>query len=51
MAAVLAYLLVRRFEASLVVAWIATMAVIAVKHHRDLRQPPRLRERWRSQPP
>jgi len=48
MAAVLVYLLFWRFETPLLMAWIATIAVVAVKHHRDLRQPPRLRERWRA---
>jgi hypothetical protein len=48
MAAVVVYLLVQRFEASLVVAWIATIAIVALKHRQDLRRLPRLRERWRA---
>jgi acyl phosphate:glycerol-3-phosphate acyltransferase len=45
MAIVLVYLVARGFEAPLVVAWIANIAVVAFKHRQDLRRLPKLRER------
>jgi hypothetical protein len=32
----------------LITAWIATMVLLAFKHRQDLRQPPRLRDRWQA---
>jgi acyl phosphate:glycerol-3-phosphate acyltransferase len=48
MAVVLLYLVIRGFAEPLLSAWIANIAIVAVKHHRDLRRPPRLRDRWRA---
>jgi acyl phosphate:glycerol-3-phosphate acyltransferase len=50
MAAVFVYLMVQRFEAPLVTAWIANTAVVAFKHRQDLHRLPRLRERRRANP-
>lgn len=45
---VLVYLVIRHFEVSLITVWIATMVLLAFKHRQDLRQPPRLRDRWQA---